>query len=42
MLSGNLPQRSPVRETRKVTVEAFLKQLEYATKGHIVMYTSLF
>ena len=26
---------SPVRETRKATVETISKQLEYVTKGHI-------
>ena len=35
MLNVNIPPRSRVRETRKGTVEAISKQLEYVTKGHI-------
>ena len=34
-----MPQISPVRKTRKVTVETIS---EYVTNGHIVMYTIFF
>ena len=34
-LNTNIPQLSPVRETRKASVETILKQLEYVAKGRI-------
>ena len=38
----NIPQKSLVCKGRKATVETILKQLEYITKGHIAMQTTLF
>ena len=35
----NIPQMNLVCDTRKATVEAILKQLEYVTKGLITMQT---
>ena len=41
-VNTNVPQMRLACETRKVTVEAILKQLEYVTKGHIATYIVLF
>ena len=37
-----IPQKSPVCESRKATVETISKQLECITKGHIATQTILF
>ena len=38
--SVNIPQIGLVCDTRKVTVETILKQLECVTKGHIATQTA--
>ena len=39
--SGKHKHTSKESASRKVTVEAIMKQLEYITKGHIAMQTIL-